>query len=217
MRILLILAGLTLSLAAASQEIWRWVDKNGIVHYSDQPDSPNAELISVIESNTYEGAEATPDSSASGDSSDQDSDSTSGVSPYDSLSIVQPSPDQVFFGADAVVTAVADLQGTLRPDHSVVFFLNGNRRPSASLDMEFSGPCARHVFPAREHPRPGRRAGDHEPADHLPCAAAFNQFSAEPTGTKAAAEADAQADAQARDAARRQLIRGTPPESRNGA
>ena len=139
MRILLILAGLTLSLAAASQEIWRWVDKNGIVHYSDQPDSPNAELISVIESNTYEGAEATPDSSASGDSSDQDSDSTSGVSPYDALSIVQPSPDQVFFGADAVVTAVADLQGTLRPDHSVVFFLNGNRRPSASLDMEFSG------------------------------------------------------------------------------
>ena len=66
MRILLILAGLTLSLAAASQEIWRWVDKNGIVHYSDQPDSPNAELISVIESNTYEGAEATPESSASG-------------------------------------------------------------------------------------------------------------------------------------------------------
>ena len=37
------------------------------------------------------------------------------------------------------MTAVADLQGTLRPDHSVVFFLNGNRRPSASLDVEFSG------------------------------------------------------------------------------
>ena len=135
MRILLILAGLTLSLTAASQEIYRWVDKNGIVHYSDQPDSPNAELISVIESNTYEGAEP----SASPGSSDEDSESGQGVSPYDSLSIVQPSPDQVFFGSDAVVTAIADLKGTLRPDHSVVFFLNGNRRPSASLDVEFSG------------------------------------------------------------------------------
>ena len=54
MRILLILAGLAVSLAAASQEIYRWVDKNGIVHYSDQPDSPNAELINVIEPNAYE-------------------------------------------------------------------------------------------------------------------------------------------------------------------
>ena len=32
MRILLILAGLALALAAASQEIYRWVDKDGIVH-----------------------------------------------------------------------------------------------------------------------------------------------------------------------------------------
>jgi hypothetical protein len=51
MRIFLVLAGLALSLAAASQEIYRWVDKNGVVHYSDQPGSPNAELIDVIEPN----------------------------------------------------------------------------------------------------------------------------------------------------------------------
>ncbi len=135
MRILLILAGLALSLAAASQEIYRWVDKNGIVHYSDQPDSPNAELITVIESNTYDSADTAP-ASSSGTAEEAD-DQT--VSPYDSLSIVQPEPDQVFFGSDVVVTATADLQGTLRPDHSVVFFLNGNRRPAQGLSAEFSG------------------------------------------------------------------------------
>ena len=133
MRILLILAGLTLSLAAASQEIYRWVDKDGIVHYSDQPDSPNAELISVIESNSYEGEEATPDSS------DPAADSAPEVSSYGSLSMVQPSPNQVFFGADAVVTAVAELQGSLQPGHSVVFSLNGDQRPSEGLATEFSG------------------------------------------------------------------------------
>ena len=58
MRILLILAGLALSLAAASQEIYRWVDKNGVVHYSDQPGSPNAVLIDVIEPNAYEAQDA---------------------------------------------------------------------------------------------------------------------------------------------------------------
>jgi hypothetical protein len=138
MRILLILAGLTLSLAAASQEIYRWVDKNGIVHYSDQPDSPNAELINVIEPNAYEGTGETAGSGAS-EPAGADEDSDPSVSPYESLSIVQPTLDQVFFGSDAAVSVQADLQGTLRPDHSVVFFVNGNRRPADGLGLELSG------------------------------------------------------------------------------
>jgi len=137
MRILLILAGLALSLAAASQEIYRWVDKNGTVHYSDQPDSPDAKLITVIEPNAYEGEAATPDNDAAGSSSSEPEEMSS-VSPYESLSIVQPTPDQVFFGSDAAVSVQADLQGTLRPDHTVVFFVNGNRRPADGLGMELS-------------------------------------------------------------------------------
>jgi hypothetical protein len=41
---------------------------------------------------------------------------------------VQPQADQVFFGADAAVTVAVDLDGTLQPDHTLVFFVNGNRR-----------------------------------------------------------------------------------------
>lgn len=138
MRILLILAGLALSLAAASQEIYRWVDKDGIVHYADQPGSSNAELINVIEPNAYEGAAATPGDN-SGSASDSNSNASATSSPYVSLSIVSPTPDQVFFGADAVVAVSADLQGTLQPDHQVVFFLNGNRKPAEGLSTELSG------------------------------------------------------------------------------
>ena len=143
MRSLLILAGLAISLAAFSQEIYRWVDKDGIVHYSDQPGASNAELINVIEPNGYEGAEAAPEANSQGDDGGSDSgDNSSGparISPYQSLSIVSPTPDQVFFGADAVVTVSADLQGTLRPDHQVVFFLNGNRKPATGLSTELTG------------------------------------------------------------------------------
>ena len=60
MRIALFLAGLAVTLVAHSQEIYRWVDKDGVVHYSDQPDSPDAKLIDVIESNSYEAADAAP-------------------------------------------------------------------------------------------------------------------------------------------------------------
>ena len=38
----MLIAGLLLSLAAQPQEIYRWVDKDGIVHYADQPGSPDA-------------------------------------------------------------------------------------------------------------------------------------------------------------------------------
>lgn len=135
MRILLILAGLALSLAAASQEIYRWVDKNGQVHYSDQPDSPNAELINVIEPNAYEAVDAAQASSSGAPEEADDPED----SPYGSLSIVQPTPDQVFFGSDAVVSVAAEPDGTLQPGHSVVFFLNGERRSADGLGMELSG------------------------------------------------------------------------------
>jgi hypothetical protein len=137
MRSILILAGLAFSLAAASQEIYRWVDKDGVVHFSDQPGAPNAELITVIEPNVSEapGDEAEPASAAVASRSEPPEPE---VPPYDSLAIVSPTPDQVFFGADAVVNATAELGGTLRPDHSVVFFLNGNRHQASGLSTEFA-------------------------------------------------------------------------------
>ncbi len=134
MRMLLVLAGLAISLAAASQEIYRWVDKDGIVHYSDQPGSSKAELINVIEPNAYEA----PDTSSASSSGDDDSSSLPAGSPYTGLAIVSPSPDQTFFGAEAVVTATADLTGVLQPDHSVVFFLNGERHPAEGMSAQFS-------------------------------------------------------------------------------
>jgi hypothetical protein len=134
MRTSLLVACLVLSLPAASQEIWRWVDKNGVVHYSDSPDSPDAKLISVIEPSTYDSEAAAPATAPGGAQDEEEPE----AAPYESFAIVSPSPDQVFFGADATVTATADLGGTLRPDHSVVFFLNGERRPANGLSLELS-------------------------------------------------------------------------------
>jgi hypothetical protein len=135
MRILLLLAGLTLSLAALPQEIYRWVDKDGIVHYSDQPGAPGAERVVIVSPNTYE--EEPSDLGAYAGSGEEDEPE---ASPYTSLSIVQPTPDQVFFGANATVTAAVDLGGTLRPDHTLVFFVNGNRHlADGGLGLQLAG------------------------------------------------------------------------------
>jgi hypothetical protein len=137
MRILLLLAGLTLSLAALPQEIYRWVDKDGIVHYSDQPGVPGAERVILVDPNSYEQepSDLGPYAAAEGGEEEEPEES-----PYTSLAIVQPTPDQVFFGADAVVTVAADLGGTLRSDHTLVFFVNGNRRTAdGGLGLQLTG------------------------------------------------------------------------------
>ena len=45
MRTVLLIAGLLVSLVAWPQEIYRWVDKDGLVHYADQPGAPDAVLV----------------------------------------------------------------------------------------------------------------------------------------------------------------------------
>lgn len=106
-----------------------------MVHFSDQPGSGDAVLITVIEPNAYEPENpSAADASGSRDTEPPETDDAR----YQALSIVSPTPDQVFFGADALVTATAEVDGTLNPDHSVVFFLNGNRQVASELSAEFS-------------------------------------------------------------------------------
>ena len=122
MRIALLLAGMILSLAAQPQEIYRWVDKDGIVHYADQPGAPDAERIELVGLSTYQAGPVPGDSREPGP--------TPAAGPvYQSLSIVQPAPDETFFGAGVTVPVLAELDGALRPGHSLVFFFNGNRVP----------------------------------------------------------------------------------------
>jgi len=138
MRSLLILAGLAITLAASAQEIYRWVDKDGVVHFSDQPGADNAVLIKVVEPNSFENEDSGGDASSASPAAATEQPSTPDFPPYRGLFISSPAADQVFFGGDAVVTATAELDGTLNPDHSVVFFLNGERRDSEGLSTEFA-------------------------------------------------------------------------------
>ena len=131
MRILLLLAGLTLSLAAQPQEIYRWIDKDGQVHYADQPGARQCGARDPGRSQRLRVRTVVRRLRAQPAASRQETDADE-AAPYESLAIVQPTPDQVFFGADATVVVAAELGGTLRSDHTVVFFVNGNRRPAGS-------------------------------------------------------------------------------------
>lgn len=135
MRILLILAGLMLPLAAAPQEIYRWVDKDGIVHYSDQPGSPDAKLVTVVAPNAYESQD---DSGTASPSYDRPNDSDDSAL-YRSITIVQPTADQVFFGSDATVSVISELDGELQPDHTILMYVDGNLRYTEGGALTLTG------------------------------------------------------------------------------
>jgi hypothetical protein len=125
MRIALIVAGLVVSLAAQAQDIYKWVDKDGVVHYSDQPGSPDAELV------PYPGLGfAAPDDAEPPPLYEPERrDEPSAGPTYQSLRILSPSQDEVFYGGDVAVSVQVQLDRDLRPGDSLVIFLDGQRVP----------------------------------------------------------------------------------------
>ncbi len=123
MRAFMVIAALLIPLAAQAQEIYRWVDKQGVVHYSDQPGSPDAKLIEHAGLNTYE-------SEPQGGSNYPAAPPPAGPD-YRGLSISSPTANESFFGGGQTIALKAELSGFLIPGHQQVFFFNGERVAAA--------------------------------------------------------------------------------------
>ena len=135
---LIVVAGLVVSLAAQaqSQDIYKWVDKDGVVHYSDQPGSPDAELVPYPGLGYAPPEDAEPPELYQSERRDEPP-----VGPtYQTLRVLSPSQDEVFYGGDVSVSVQLELDRDLRPGDSVVVFLDGERvQESAALSATLTG------------------------------------------------------------------------------
>ncbi len=109
------------SVASAETTVYKWVDENGVTHFSDQPHE-NAQKVDIRDPTTYSAANGPP----LGSSTEKDKPS----GPYDHCSLSQPTPDQVFLSAYSV-TVVVNTQPALRPGDRIVVTLDG--RPLTDL------------------------------------------------------------------------------------
>jgi Domain of unknown function (DUF4124) len=91
---------LVCSLALAAT-VYRWVDDDGVVHYSDQPHA-NAEKMQVHAAQTYKSA--TPDAAGGGGGSSSSSSASS--SPYRGCAIMQPQDGQAYANVDSLTVTV---------------------------------------------------------------------------------------------------------------
>jgi hypothetical protein len=122
--LLLLLAGLAVATAAHAQEIYRWVDRDGVVHYADQPGAPDAKRIQ------YSGLKREPDDEAPSTPPDANAPAArpaAAQEEYQSLVVSSPTADQSFFGADAVVPVALDLQPPLQEGDYFAVMVDGKR------------------------------------------------------------------------------------------
>ena len=107
--------------AAAEQEAYRWVDEDGVVHYSDRP-REGAEAIVLPEPNVA----TTRRVQRPATQSQQDEESTSEQQDgYTSIDIVSPKPEETLWNIEGVLNVSVALQPGLQPGHQVRAYFDG--------------------------------------------------------------------------------------------
>jgi len=118
--LLFTLISMTLLATATATTVYKWVDDNGVVHYSDQPHE-NAQKVELKAPQTYSAPKINDDIPSSTRPSQQGP-------AYKSCQISQPTNDQMFMNT-FTVTAGVNLQPSARPGDRLVVTLDGQRIP----------------------------------------------------------------------------------------
>ena len=132
-RLALLLLGLLAGTAAFAQA-YRWVDAEGVVHYSDRPE-PGAEEIELPEANVTNVRRY--DRSASNRNA-SGSDDDNGEFSYESLDVMSPSAEETLWNIEGVLTVSLRARPALRPGDTIRVYYDGQPRIVSSMNFEIN-------------------------------------------------------------------------------
>jgi hypothetical protein len=120
---------LTAALLIASSvmaQAYRWVDANGVVHFSDRP-QPGAEEIALPEYNTFSAPRREPRARSAPEAGEETPDEDGSGQPfaYSSLEFRSPAAEETLWNIEGVLNVALDLQPGLQPGHQVKVYHNG--------------------------------------------------------------------------------------------
>jgi hypothetical protein len=116
------------SAVAGGATVYKWVDAQGVTHYSDQP-HPGAVKIEIGAVQTYSGQRPSSRPLASAAAANE--------APYSLCEIYRPSRDEVFLNTDSV-TARVRVQPGVRPGDSIFLALDGRRLAPVVMDSDIT-------------------------------------------------------------------------------
>lgn len=108
----------TLALPAAAQEIYKTVDADGNVIYTDQPPTPESQPMELPPLTVAEPFEIPPPLVGEPASEEE-------LTLYDGVALVSPEPEQHFWGTGGTLRAQLEAPHELRNGDSVNFYLDG--------------------------------------------------------------------------------------------
>lgn len=135
MRPILLIAALLLAQLATAQ-VYRWVDEDGVVHYTDRP-VEGAEVVELPESKSTTLRKPAPvlqDRPAAG----QQEGAREGDTAYRSFRIVQPTDEETLWNIGATLDVTLSLTPPLQPGHEIEVWFDGSvveSREPASLSF----------------------------------------------------------------------------------
>ena len=120
MRWILLLACLVIT-PAFGEAAYRWVDENGVIHFSDTP-HPGAELIELGEVQTFTAPAAAASRPDPGSPPAQDA---AGQELYKTFRIVEPAPEQTLRNIGGTLDISLDVDPRIQAGHRLELFLDG--------------------------------------------------------------------------------------------
>lgn len=118
-----LLALLSAGSLVANAEAYRWVDSEGVIHYSDRPE-PGAEEVSLPEANTT----SVRRYANQGTPGNGDEESSTDLKRYESLSIASPAAEETLWNIEGVLNVTLALTPALQPGHQVRVYFDGSPR-----------------------------------------------------------------------------------------
>ncbi|MEQ8208065.1 MAG: DUF4124 domain-containing protein [Woeseia sp.] len=135
----LLVSALLLFAAAASAQVYKWVDADGVIHYSDQP-VPGAELVTLPKRSTsnpvtaprQRPAASRPAANAPADTATKAPETIG----YSALSFTAPIAEETLWNIGGVLSVSLALQPALQPGHRLRLYFDGEPREVSTLNVQ---------------------------------------------------------------------------------
>lgn len=124
----------------AATEVYKTIDADGVVHYTDQPPSRNAKPVVLPPIQVVGQTAKAPASSSSASAAPPGPDMTGGA-PL-SVSIVSPAPDETLRSDDRVLPVSVRMNQPLPEGYGLLYMLDGtaqNGKPTRALNYSLEG------------------------------------------------------------------------------
>jgi len=126
----------SVAVPATAATVWRWVDENGVVHYSDRP-VEGAERIELVGAQTFPGS-----SLRTAGALEPTGTATPEPPPaaYRRFEVVSPAQQETLWNIGGTLPVTVELDPPLQAGHRLDVYLDGERRNLGATTTQFSVP-----------------------------------------------------------------------------